>query len=125
MFKIKVTKPVPEGALRKTQDGEELARIKVGGRWLWLPVNGSGRVLIPTKTWYARVDGKLVKLSEDRSISETLLREKKNKLERIQRGIDLPEPEGGSTIGELIGRYKADRDRRGLTANSSKNVSPS
>jgi hypothetical protein len=80
MFKLKVTKPVPEDAHRKTQDGEDLARIKVGGRWLWLPVNDSGRVRIPTKTWYARIGGKLEKLSEDRSISETLLREKKNKL---------------------------------------------
>jgi len=122
MFKLKVTKPVPKDAHRKTQDGEDLARIKVGGRWLWLPVNDSGRVRIPTKTWYARIGGKLEKLSEDRSISETLLREKKNKLERIQRGIELPEPEGGNTVAELIGRYKADRDRRGLTPNSTKNV---
>lgn len=113
MFKLKTTKPLPADAEVRENEGKREAKIKVLGRWFWFPVNSAGRVRIPSKSWYARVNGKLVKLSQDKSLSETMLRELKTKAERIERGFELPEPESGEKLEPLVKRYTNDRIRRG------------
>ena len=94
MFRKTITRPLPEGA--KILPGGKMAKLPDGST---VVINNSGRMVVKSDNWYARIAGVVTALLPKKKESELLEGELKARARR--RALGLPE-ENLAPVGDIL-----------------------
>jgi integrase len=121
MFKQSITRPIPAGAeIRTTKNGQE-AKILVDGRWVWLPINASGKYRDRSRVWYQKIrmaDGttKAMGFFTNKAASEAKAREIQLEQDRVRAGLAAPRPIVDGKVDDLLEKFESFKRIGGLSA---------
>ena len=108
MYKRFVTRPVPSDAPRRVHEGENQVRYRLDGKLVWVKESRPGIALVPSSCWYAKHNGKLVKLLRDKTSSEVMLLDLRRHADRVEAGLDLPKLDAtDETLATTTGKFFA------------------
>jgi integrase len=71
--------------------------------------------VIESTHYYAKVGGVPVRLARDKNAAEQILANKRKQFERVEAGLELPEPDQKADLDTLLAQYDKERLEEGLT----------
>ena len=111
MYKRFVTRPVSSDAQRRIHEGENQVRYRLDGRLVWVKESAPGIALVPSSCWYAKHNGKLVKLLRDKAASEAMLLDLRRHTDRVEAGIEAPRLAAtDETLATTTGKFFAHKE---------------
>ena len=93
MFKKQITRPITDTTPRRDYRGQSQAQLRLDGKLCWVPVNSTGRAVVETADYYAKVrqpDGsvKTLRLARDKAAALQILAEHRRKRARVEAGLE-------------------------------------
>ena len=117
MFKKQVTRPITTATPTREYCGQSQAQLRLDGQLRWVPINSTGRAVVETADYYAKVrqpDGsvKAVRLARDKTAASTILADMRRTRERVKAGLTTEGSVEDADLAGLIAKFHANRPTR-------------
>ena len=117
MFKKQVTRPITTATPTREYCGQSQAQLRLDGQLRWVPINSTGRAVVETADYYAKVrqpDGsvKAVRLARDKTAASTILADMRRTRERVKAGLATEGSVDDADLAGLIAKFHANRPTR-------------
>ena len=114
MFKKQVTRPITTATPTREYCGQSQAQLRLDGQLRWVPINSTGRAVVETADYYAKVrqpDGsvKAVRLARDKTAASTILADMRRTRERVKAGLTTEGSVEDADLAGLIAKFHANR----------------
>ena len=114
MFKKQVTRPITTATPTREYCGQSQAQLRLDGQLRWVPINSTGRAVVETADYYAKVrqpDGsvKAVRLARDKTAASTILADMRRTRERVKAGLTTEGSVEDADLAGLIAKFHASR----------------
>ena len=114
MFKKQITRPITDATPRREYRGQSQAQLRLDGKLCWVPVNSTGRAVVETADYYAKVrqpDGsvKAGRLARDKTAASTILADMRRTRERVKAGLTTEGSVEDADLAGLIAKFHANR----------------
>ena len=124
MFKKQVTRPITTVTPTREYRGQRQAQLRLDGQLKWVPVNATGRAVVETADYYAKVrqpDGsvKTLRLARDKAAALQILAEHRRKRARVEAGLEKDDTVLDADLVDLIAKFHASRAAKKTTAEQS------
>ena len=111
MFKKQITRPITDATPTREYRGQRQAHLRLDGQLKWVPVNATGRAVVETADYYAKVrqpDGsvKTVRLARDKAAALQILAEHRRKRARVEAGLETVDTVQDADLAGLIERFR-------------------
>ena len=124
MFKKQVTRPITTATPTREYCGQSQAQLRLDGQLRWVPINSTGRAVVETADYYAKVrqpDGsvKAVRLARDKTAASTILADMRRTRERVKAGLTTEGSVEDADLAGLIAKFHASRAAQKTASNQS------